>query len=206
MKAFISTVFIASLSVDAVAELVQLEEKSLESVSAQAGLTIDIDISDLEFTYSYQNNENSGENYWVMGSNTGSGDLAVASTPGDVATTVGSGDGVVKFNGLTVDVGVLPDNAAISAISIGLPVTVELNRVNTGDYYIAHPNTSDPDSPPIAVNPATDRKLIGLKWNTPPPLNFAAGGQSGAAVTNVIENDFTSNPLQLDGKIYIFAN
>lgn len=34
MKAFISTVFIASLSVDAVAELVQLEEKSRVGVGA----------------------------------------------------------------------------------------------------------------------------------------------------------------------------
>jgi hypothetical protein len=199
MRAVVISAFLISLfSYVASAELIQLEGEVLESVSAQAGLTIDVDISDLEFSYNYQNNQNPNEDYWVTGANTGSGSTAVDG--------LGLGEGVVKFNGLTVDVGALPDNAAISAISIGLPVTVELNRVNTGDYYIAHPNTSDPDSPPIAVNPATDRKLIGLKWNTPPPLNFAVGGQSGAAVTNVIENDFTSNLLQLDGQIYIFAN
>lgn len=207
MKAFISTFFIATLSFAASAELVQLEDENLESISAQSsGLTIDIDISDLAFTYSYQNNQNASENYWVMGSNTGSGDVAVRSDPSDASSTVGSGAGVVRINGITVDIGALPDNAAIPAIAIGLPSTIELNRVNTGDYYIAHTNPSDAETPPIAVNPTTDRKLIGLKWNTPPPLDFAAGGQSGTAVNNVINNNFTANTLQMDGQIYIFAN
>ena len=200
MKLLITTVLLSALSLDALAELVQLEDQSLEAISAQSsGLTIDIDISDLAFTYSYQNNQNDDEDYWVTGANTGSGSAAVDG--------VGSGEGLVKFNGITIDIGALPDDASIPAIAIGLPTTVELNRVNTGDYFIAHANPNDPDAPPIAVDPATDRKLIGLKWNTPPPLNFDPENVGlPARASDVVNNNFSNDLIRMEGQIYIFAN
>ena len=201
MKLLMTTVLLSALSLDALAELVQLEDQSLEAISAQSsGLTIDIDASTLAFTYAYQNDGNTNENFWVLGSNTGSGDDAVGAG-------IGSGDGLVKLNGITIDIGALPDDASIPAIAIGLPSTVELNRVNTGDYFIAHANPSDPDAPPIAVDPATDRKLIGLKWNTPPPLNFDPENAGlPARASDVVNNNFSNDLIRMEGQIYIFAN
>ena len=227
MKLLISAIFMSAFSLNAAAELVQLEDASLEAISAQSnGLTIDIDISDLAFTYSYKNKQNISENYWVMGTGAGAGSEYVRfdgngdglindsdCNASDVGTGCrGSGAGLAQFNGMTLDIGSLPDNAAQSAIVIGLPTEIRLNRANTGDYYIAHDNSVDANAPPVAVDTTADRKLIGLQWNTPPPLNFANAGQtdaisaSGTGVSDVIGKNFTNNPLRFEGQIYIFAN
>ena len=176
----------------------------------------------MAFTYSYQNDQNESEDFWVTGANTGSGSEYVAvdsnndgvidATDCDFLMDVGagcrgSGAGVVKFEGITIDIGELPDGSGTPAIAIGLPKTVTLNRVNTGDYFIAHANPSDLDAPPIAIDETSDRKLVGLKWNTPPPLNFDPENVGlPARASDVVNNNFSNDLIRMEGQIYIFAN
>ena len=182
------------------AELQALESEDLQEIAAQTGITLDVDLSDVGLTYNYTNPQNPNETYWIAGANAGSGADAVKRTPTDTSPP-GSGAGLLQVNGITIDVADYPGVSA--AVAIGAPSEIRLNRVNTGDYYVAHPGVNA-NSPPI-VNDTIDRKLIGLKWNTPPALDFSAAGQ-GAAASSVTGRDFSNDIINMSGRVLIFPN
>lgn len=169
------------VSVPTQAELVALAAEDLSKVGAQSGVTVDIDISDLEFSYNYKNTDNPNENFWVSGYGTG-------------------GDKVI-FYGITIDV---VDFGSSGALALGMPTTVDLDNVNTGDYFIARERALGDLSPPN-VDTVNDRKLFGLAWNTnitgPGKLDFPQ-----AAAAGVESHSFSNEPFQMDGQVLIFAD
>lgn len=163
------------------AELLLLDDDSLADTSARSGLTIDIDLSGVSFVYNYKNNGNPNEEFWISAANTG-GDL-------------------VEIKGVTVDVAAVPGIG--SAIALGAPSDINLSNVNTGDYFIARPNASDPNSPskPSDIVSSSNRKLFGLAWNTNIGIDFP---EAGAA--SVESHTFENAPFQAAGSLLIFAD
>jgi|GEM_PF-5034975 len=165
------------------AELVEIKDTGLEELSGEAGITIDIDASGLSFSYSYKNNENTAEKHWIVGGG-----------------TVGE---VVQVNGITLDI------ADAGAIAIGIPTEVILKNVNTGDYFIAD-SGDDINSPPranevgeavTAQNDNADRKLFGLKWNTPVIATLTSPGAA-----SVLSHDFSPHKFHGSGQVLIVAD
>lgn len=163
------------------AELVALQTEELSAVNAASGVELDIDISSLAFSYNYKNTDNPNEHFWVSGHGTG-------------------GDKVI-FYGISIDV---VDFGSSAALAIGMPTTVDLDNVNTGDYFIARERAPGDLSPPN-VDTSNDRKLFGLAWNTnitgPGKLDFPQ-----AAAAGVESYSFANAPFQMDGQVLIFAD
>lgn len=181
------------------AELVPLGFAELSESTAKGGLTVDIDLSSIGLNYAYSNTENPNpdQRYWVVGTNGGSGDSAVGSD-------IGSGEGLAQLNGITVDIGTFGSQPSIA---IGLPSEIKLNRVNVGDYFITRPGSGPADSPPGAddIDSPTNRKLIGIRLNTPPRLNFTNAGQEFPSAA-VRQKNFSNDIIQTSGTIHLFAN
>lgn len=191
------TVFVlVSLPCISLAELAPLSDANLANLSGQEGISLDINLDDLRFQYSYQNNENTNESNWVVGKNTG-----------PISSTVapGAGPSINRINGIDIDVVSLV--GGVAGISIGIPTSVQINRYNTGDYFVADPG-SDTNSPPTDAEISQssgdkDRKIFGLKWNTPVEFGFAA---AGAAANPVKNYNFTNDVFRGSGSILIIPD
>jgi hypothetical protein len=186
MDKLIFCLFVSVLPVIGFAELTALSDEDLSGTTGASGIEVDIDISNVELTYSYQNNENPNENFWVVGADPG-GDLG-------------------RINGITLDVISTDDG---SALAIGMPETIELSNYNTGDYYIAHPNTAPNTAAPFIDTDPSDgatnegiavseqRKLIGLRWNA--PIGLTTGN---SAIDNF---DYSSELIRMTGHVLVFG-
>ncbi len=170
---------------EASAELMGITDEQLSQMTAQEGVTIDMDFSGVGFNFSYANSDNPNETHWNVSNGT-------------------SGETVI-INGVTLDVSEVNNGS----IAIGIPVEVTLSNVNTGDYFIADPG-SDTGSPPrpdeigesvTASNLNADRKLFGLKWNTPIEFDF-----SSPDATKVETHNFTPHQFHGAGSVLIFAD
>lgn len=199
-RCWIVSIFFVSINA-AHSDLKPLDDSELANSTAQAGLEIDLDLSDIGIIYSYSNAENNNADmrYWTTAANAGSGDDAVGAN-------LGSGDGLAQLLGITLDVIDIPGEAG-GAIAIGLPSEVKLNRVNVGDYYVTRPGPDPDNSPPPADEVAvpTNRKLFGVKLNTPPSLDFSGTGQEILAAP-VLNKNFSADSIKMSGQVLIFAN
>lgn len=185
-----------SLSCISNAELVEISDESLSEVSGQnTGLTIDIDVTGVEFQYSYQNNDNPNEDYWVVGKDTG-----------PVVSTVapGSGASIARISGIDIDIVNFPTGEG--GLIVGVPRTVQINKVNTGDYFIADETVAGQPPADADISETTgnrDRKLFGLKWNTPIQFGFTSAGASANSVKNY---NFTNDMFHGSGQVIIVAD